>query len=197
MKQLLFLCMSLLFIGCSQEVPPVKRYRLEVQIPKVQLKKSYCEQKSLKILFPSSTYEYTTNDFYYVQGDEEGIYTQSNWVRTPANDIYYLILKNIRKSGIFHTVESYSSVAKGDLNLEIEIEDFKQYFSKDAKRSYVVVDLTLTLIDKKNYQVVAQQSFYNKILTTSADAQGGVVALSRSLEFLLPQMIKWLGENCK
>jgi len=197
MKQLLFLFISLLFIGCSQEVPPVKQYRLSVEIPEVPVKSSICKDRSLKILSPSATYEYTTNKFYYVQGLEEATYTQSNWARIPVNDIYYLILNNIRKSAIFNTVENYTSIVKGDLNLEIEIQNFKQYFSKNADESYVIVNITLTLINKKHFKVISQQNFYKKVPTPSADAKGGVEAFNKALKELIPEMIDWLDGSCQ
>ena len=196
MKQIFFLIVGLFFIGCSQQVSPVKQYRLDVVVQNQSLQKFTCKQKSVKILFPTSTYEYTTNKFFYVQGLEEGSYIQSSWARTPVSEIYLLLLKNLRQSGAFKTVQNYVSVAHGDLNLEVDIQNFKQYFSKDAKSSYVVADITLTLIDKKSYQVMAQKNFYKKLQTSSADAKGGVEAFNKVLEMLLPDMIKWIGGSC-
>ncbi|NPA65588.1 MAG: hypothetical protein GXO11_01765 [Epsilonproteobacteria bacterium] len=197
MKYIMSLIIALLFIGCSQEVPPTKKYILDIEIPKNVNNKFTCKEKSLKILSPYASYEYTTNNLYYVLDSQEGSYTQSAWAKAPATEIYALLLKNIRKSAIFATVENYTSISQGDINLEIDIQNFKQYFSSDEKHSYVIADITLSMVDKKTFTIIAQKNFYKKVITDSADAKGGVEALNKALAELLPEMIQWIGNSCR
>ncbi|MEA2092286.1 MAG: hypothetical protein U9O83_07980, partial [Campylobacterota bacterium] len=89
------------------------------------------------------------------------------------------------------------SRSKNDLILEINIEDFMQYFSKDLTQSYSKVVLSLTLIDAKTSRVIASDTFSAKMDALSLDASGGVKALDAALQDVLSQSVGFLNEACK
>ena len=204
MKKIFFtlLGITLLFGGCSiKSSPPIDEYTIVLQqnaYKHLQHTKKSCSDKSLKLLEPFGSYEYTTTDLHYVLlPNQENHYNLSVWSQSIAGTLYAEILNAISKSKIFGSVANYSSVAKNDYILEMEINDFKQYFSPDLKHSYVVADLTFTLIEAKRFKIVAQKEFIRKIETKSLDAKGGVEALNEVFNEIVPEVLTWLGGVCQ
>jgi cholesterol transport system auxiliary component len=186
------------FMGCSvKKVPPIDLYTLSV--PDVAAERTTtCTTKTLKVLTPFSAYEYTTNQLYFVIDDlEEGTYQNSKWSRSIAESIYDGVIRTVRKSGYFKSVENYTSVARSDYDLEIEISDFKQYFSKDKNSSHVILDVTFTLVERKNYIPVAQKHIHITVPATTPDAKGGVVAFNKANKKMLDALLAWLGGACQ
>ena len=81
--------------------------------------------------------------------------------------------------------------------MEINIEDFMQYFSDDSKESYANVVISLTLIDSKTSTIVDTKTLSAKLKANTLDANGGVEALGKAFENVLIQARVWLGEVCR
>jgi cholesterol transport system auxiliary component len=196
----IFLVSIFVFEGCSVKThPPVNQYTLSsLHVTKKTTHTSSCSDKSIKVLSPFAAYEYTTNDMnFVVDGLEEGKYQQSAWSRTIAESVYDGIIRTIRSNKLFKSVENYTSVARSDYDLEVEISDFKQYFSKDLQSSNVVVAVTFTLVERENYGIVEQKQIYLKIPAKTPDAKGGVEALNEANVKMLEEMFQWLDGVCK
>ena len=203
MKKLLFVLVGIVvfFGGCSiKSSPPVDEYTIVLQAGQIEPAEpaGKCRSKSVKLLEPFGAYAYTTNDLrYVVLPNEENRYNLSAWSQSVAGTLYEELLRAVAKSGLFGSVANYSSVAKSDYILEMEINDFKQYFSSDLKHSYVVADLTFTLIETKHFKIVAQKEFVKKIETKSLDAKGGVDALNEAFNGIVPEVLAWLKGVCR
>ena len=203
MKKLLFVLVGIgvFFGGCSiKSSPPVDEYTIVLKANRVEpsAHTSRCRNKSVKLLEPFGAYAYTTNDLHYVVlPNQENSYNLSAWSQSVAGTLYGEMVRAVSKSGLFGSVANYSSVAKSDYILEMEINDFKQYFSSDLKHSYVVADLTFTLIETKRFKVVAQKEFIKKTDTKSLDAKGGVDALNEAFNEIVPEMLTWLSGVCQ
>ena len=196
-KNIFVLVIMVLFFGCATKTPPVQKYTIETAPNIKAVKNSTCKTKTLKILEPYSSDEYLLNELHYVVGEnEQNRYNYSAWSVPLVNKIYILLLGSLRKARIYKTVLPFSSVASSDEVLEVEIDNAKQYYNKELTSSYVVVDITLSLIDKKTYTIKSQKRFYKKVATMSLDAKGGVEALSKAFDELLVEMIKWSKEQC-
>ncbi len=192
--------LALFSMGCSvKSTPPVTEYAIiGKSVGYDRLKDTHCRDASLKILEPFGSYEYSVNELHYVVLPyEENSYTQSAWVQPVSTMLYNEILKAIRESRIFATVSNYSSVAKGDYVLEIEINDFKQYFTPSQKRSYIVSDMTFTLVGGGDFLPVSQKVVYKKIKTKELNAKGGVEALNQAQQETIEEVVKWLEGTCK
>ncbi|WP_457745984.1 ABC-type transport auxiliary lipoprotein family protein [Sulfurimonas sp.] len=197
--KIIILIGALFLSACTTTLPPVQEYRiapkLELQNKKVE---SSCKNYSLKVsqVFGNSFLKST--DMNYVVGEyKELSFTQSAWSDTLAKLLTSQILSTLRKADIYNSVESYRSRSSANYVLESSVNDFMQYFSKDEKKSYVVVDITMSLIDVKNSTVVATKRFYKKLDTKKANAQSGVEALNSAFEAVLMQSIIWLQGSCK
>ena len=185
--------------GCSlKSTPPITEFTLTGKEKGFDVNATKCSLKTLKVLEPFGSNKYTINDLYYVVLPyEENSYTQSSWIEPVSTMLYNEILKALRESRLFRSVANYSSVTKGKYILEIEISDFKQYFTHDKKYSYGIADITFTLVDSENYLPIAQHEIYKKIKTDSLDARGGVKALNRAQQESIEDMITWLDETCQ
>ena len=188
------------FEGCSiKSSPPSDEYTVVLQkLPQGTLAYGVCHDKSLKVLEPFGSNEYAASDLHYVVlPNEENHYNLSSWSQPLASTLYREMLRVFEKSKIFGSVANYTSIAKSDYILEMEINDFKQYFSSDMKHSYVVADITLTLIESKRFSIVAQKEFVQKIDTASLDAKGGVDALGSAFEKIASDAVIWLAGVCR
>lgn len=187
--------------GCSiKSAPPPDEYTVVLQklSPQKTSVSGVCHDKSLKVLEPFGANEYSTNDLHYVVlPNEENRYNLSSWSQPLSSTLYREMLRMIEKSKIFRSVANYTSVAKSDYILEMEINDFKQYFSSDMKHSYVVADITLTLIESKRFSIIAQKEFVQKIDTATLDAKGGVNALNAAFATIASDALVWLGGVCR
>jgi len=202
MKQLLFTLIGIVifFGGCSvKSSPPVDEYTLMLEEHAISTTHSAkCSGKSIELLEPFGAYEYTTGDLHYILlPNQENSYNFSEWAQPIAAALYEKTLQAISKSGLYGSVANYNSVAKSDYILEMEINDFKQYFSPDMKHSYVVADLTFTLIDAKHFKIIAQKEFRKKIDAKTLDAKGGVQALNNAFNRIVPEIVSWLEELCR
>lgn len=189
---------TILFFGCSfKELPPVDEYRIVLQNPIFNTEAKGCQTGTLKVLEPYSTREFALRDMHYViLPFEENSYTKSAWKSAPERAIYSAVLEALRKSGLFLSVSNYTSIARSRYTIEMEINDFKQYFNKEKTHSYVVSDVTFTLVETKGSKVIAQKKIYAKIKTKTPDAKGGVVALNEALQYTMNELVKWLNEVC-
>ena len=187
-----------LLLGCSTTKPPVTEYKIALKTPQSNSLSSGCRDKSLKVsqaFSPSSLMSLQMN---YVQ-DESKIYaySQAQWNNSPNQEVSIVIVKTLRESELFKNTQSSKSRSKSDLILEINIEDFMQYFSKDLTESYSNVVITLTLIDAQSSRVIASKTFSAKMDASSLDASGGVKALDAALQDVLSQSIVFLNEVCQ
>ena len=191
--------LALFLSACTTTLPPVQEYRVAPKLDLVQTQESsICKDKSLKVsqVFGNSFLKST--DMHYVIGEyKELSFTESAWSDSLAKLLTSEILTTLREAGIYHNVESYRSRSDADYVLESSINDFMQYFDKDAKKSYVVVDITMSLVDVKSSKVIATKRFYKRVEAKDVNAKEGVVALNSAFKDVLQQSVVWLKSSCK
>ena len=198
MIKLFFLLIIMYFLSaCTVVKPHISEYMIN---PVVTENKSIgsCKKHSLKVLQSFSDSSLMSTKMYYVLGDyERDAFTQSQWAESPNSAITNRILSMLQNSKIFSTVQVSKSRTQSDLFLETNIEDFAQYFSKDEKKSYVKVIITMTLLDTNTKKILASKTFEKRVDSKSIDAQGGVVALNSALVSILLESQKWMAGACK
>ena len=196
MLRLMLLGMSILFMsGCGIKTAPITEYKINTKIQRLDLQKNRMIDKSLKVSQAFSSNSLMSLKMNYVQGNfKEYAFTQSQWSQSPNKALTLQMVKLLRNTGLFKSVQVSKSRSKSDLILEICIEDFMQYFDKDLTSSYVNIEMTLTLIDTKDNSVIASKTFYSKLKSRTLDAQGGVEALNIALENILLSSAKWFEE---
>lgn len=198
MKYFLILIIGILFIGCNNKIPPKAEFRVNPKIPDEKLSALSCKDKSLKIAQAFSSNSLMSQDMSYAQGDaKQYIYSKSKWASTPNRAIGDMYLKLLRATDIFNSVQVSKSRSRNDYILEINIEDFMQYFNEDSSSSYANVSITLSLIESSTSIVFATKTFSSKADVKSLNAEGGVDALNSALGDVMNQSDKWFEEVCK
>lgn len=198
MKIISLILTVLLFSACSTVHPPVTEYRLNLEIPKSAPTQKGCLDKSLKVAQAFSSNPLVTLNMNYVQGsNKQFAYSQAQWSISPSDAVTAKIIELLRDTKLFNSVQVSKSRSKSDMIMEIDIEDFMQYFSSDFKESYANAAITLTLIDSKNNIIIATKTFNSKVDAKTLDAEGGVHALSTALSDILKQSSVWVSEVCK
>jgi len=198
MRYILLVFSLVVFLGCSRVAPSVTEYKIVTDINTKTLNAKSCRDKSLKVAQAFSSSSLMSQQMNYTKGlTKQYRYSQAEWSESPNLAISAEFLKHIQKADIFKSVLSSKSRSKSDMILEINIEDFMQYFSEDESRSYVNVALTLSLLDRKNSQVLATKNFRLTSDVEVLNADGGVQMLNKTLQKTLQQSMGWLDGVCK
>jgi len=199
MKYLFALFFMAVLSGCTTVVPAITKYKITTDEKYLSFKNTDCfKNKTLKIAQPFAPAFLMSYHMPYVQGDiKQYTYTQTQWSQAPNIALKKEFLKHIRKSGLFKNVLTSKSRGKSDMILEINIEDFMQYFDEDTKNSYVNIEISVSLLDAKKGSVVASKNFNCMIDSKTPDANGGAKALNNALGKIINKTVKWLGETCK
>ena len=197
MRRFLLSLAIVLLAGCATKYPPVTEYRIEAQHKALQDTQSRCEKKSLTVAQVFVSGNLMSKKMKYVVGKyQEYAYNQSEWAENPNRAISDEILKVLQNSNLFKTVDSYKSFSRSDYTLESRVDDFSQHFSKDEKSSFVVVDMTFSLIDNKSAKIIASKHIKKTVKTKEANAASGVAALNEALSETLYEMSEWIAGSC-
>lgn len=122
----------------------------------------------------------------YSATPEANAYAHSRWTMTPAQ-LLTARLRDVLAARF--TVLGGGDPVKAPL-LSVQISEFSQWF--DAPReSRGVVQLRASLIDDRH--VVAQRAFSASAPAPSADAAGGVAALTQASDRAFAEMADWLA----
>ncbi|MDD3475879.1 MAG: ABC-type transport auxiliary lipoprotein family protein [Sulfurimonas sp.] len=198
MKILLTLITVFLFVGCTTMKPHVTEFRVITKDTHIKSISKGCKENSLKISQAFSSASLLSLNMDYTESDNQIFsYSQAQWQESPNSFITSALYKSIRDSALFKSVHSFKSRVKSDFVLEIDVEEFMQFYTKDMSSSYVNVIISLSLVDAKTNTVVKANKFSSKIDTKTQDADGGVEALSLALDEIISKNIEWLEGECK
>ncbi|MFT5661489.1 MAG: cholesterol transport system auxiliary component [Sulfurimonas sp.] len=197
-----YICISffvLLFSGCvTTKVPSKSEYRINTTVITTKNDAQNCKEKSIKVAQAFSSSSLMSNSMTYALGNsKQYVYSQSLWAQTPNSVITSKFLKLIRGTELFKSVQISKSRSNNDFLLEINIEDFMQYFDEKSTSSYANVSLSLTVIEITSNKVIATKTFTSKVEIDTLNAEGGVDGLSESLNNILANTNIWLNGVCK
>jgi len=198
MKYFSLVFLVFLFGGCSIKVPAVTSYKIDTKVKTKRIMTNGCKKSSIKVAKAfAPTYLSMTDMFYVVDGQKQLSYNSSKWAISPKSMVTQEFEKLLRDSNFYGVVTSYKSRAKTDFVVEVSIDEFMQHFSKDLKRTYGVVTLTLNIINTKTLKVVSSKHFTYRVDTNSLDADGGVDSLKIALSEVLSEVNDYFIENCR
>jgi len=186
-----------IFVGCGATQPYITQYKITSTNFKKDITTKLCKDKTLKVMQSFSDNTLMSRDMNYMVGKYQQLsFTKAQW-STPINKMITLNLSNtIRELNIFKSVQNYKSRIKSDYILESNIIDFKQYFSKDLKSSYVKVIIDISLIDYNSNKVIASKTFSSIMNSETLDANGGVKSLNKLFSNTLKQIALWIVNIC-
>lgn len=129
----------------------------------------------------------------YDQGQRLAAYTRSAWADMPADLVGDHLEGALSARHLFAAVLGQGS-GRADLVLQLALQDFSQYFTaRDASHGRIAAQATLLSAD--NGAVIAQKHFDISAPAPSADAEGGVQALSRADARLDRVITDWLTDT--
>ncbi len=199
MKQSLLILFAVLFLssGCAFKSKTIDEYKLHLNVVTKPSSAQSCSSKRLKVAEAFSSNSLRTLQMNYVENSfHQYAYTQSQWAQEPNKAITDEVVKYLKSRKIFKSVQKFFSRSKADYLLEIDIEDFMQYFNENATKSYVHVVIDFSLIDLKTRELISTKTF-DATLDAKPNAQGGVETLNKGLEKVLKESGEWLEEVCK
>ena len=199
MFKIIFIALSVaLFSGCVMTTAaPMNEYRVNANLSFSALNEGQCHKKSLKVAQAFSANSLKSLKMRYAQGENKLFnYSQSQWALSPNQAITSEIITLLKDLELFSSVQIAKSVSRNDMLLEISIDEFMQYFSADAKSSYVKVAISFTLLERNSKKIFATKTFREKSDVVLLNAGGGVKALNTSLRNILLQSSIWFEDIC-
>ncbi len=198
MKLIISIIGLFLVLGCSTTEPTVVEYILNSPNTSSTSEAQGCKQKSIKVSHAFAKPSLMSLKMDYAESNNKIFsYSVAQWNQSPNRVITQKIYTEIRDYNIFKNTLVSKSRTRSDFILEINIEDFLQYYSADLKKSYANVVISLSIIDSRTYNVISNKTFSAKVDTKTLDAEGGVVALESALNNILVQNKEWLDGVCK
>jgi cholesterol transport system auxiliary component len=137
-----------------------------------------------------------TNLYYrlaYKDNAQISAYSQSEWVAPPPVLIGNVLQSTLAGSGQWKAILGPRDVTRADVAIKIQLDNFAQTFSS-TEQSQGVLDATATVIDGKSNGIIAQRHFHIEKPATSADAAGGVQALSKAAHAFASKLAPWLAK---
>ena len=137
----------------------------------------------------------------YQNAQELHPYTLSRWTAPPAQLVRQRLREQLGQSRpIFEArgglALERSQTAVRPLLLRLDLEEFSQVFTS-PQVSAGLIRLRATLIEQANTgeKLVAQRSIVVQRPAPSADAQGGVIALTAATDAAIEEIEAWLQKN--
>lgn len=187
----------LIFGGCSVKVPSVTNYTINTNV-KIKQNVDGCKRSSIKISKAFAPNYLSMKDiFYVVDGKRQLKYNEAMWAISPKEMVTTEFEKMLKSSSFYGAVIDYKSRARADFIVEINIDDFMQYYNKELDKSYVVVTLSLNLIKSASSKVVLSKTFMYKVDSKELDVDGGVDALKTALSKVLIQIEDEFVKRCR
>ena len=122
-------------------------------------------------------------------------YAQARWSMAPAQLVRQRLREQLGQRRAVLQAAQGLATTKPALTLRLELDEFSHWF-ETAERSSGLVRLRATLAqpDGGVERLVAQRSFVVQRAASSADAAGGVRALTAATDALILEIEQWLGQ---
>jgi cholesterol transport system auxiliary component len=126
----------------------------------------------------------------YANPQELRPYALARWTMPPAQ----LIQQRVRNVMAARTTVLAPGLGSAAYTLKLELEEFSQVFNAPGA-SQGVMQLRATLF--KGTTLAAQRNFSALVPAPTADASGGVKALSEAADGVAKQLADWVGESVR
>lgn len=121
-------------------------------------------------------------------------YTQSDWAAPPGGLLQQVVQRALARTGDWRVVVGPATPAHAAFSLYIHLDDFSQVFSAPGQ-SAGVLDATATLLAHADGAALAQRHFHVTVPAATANAAGGVAALSAASHSFAAQLAAWLADH--
>jgi ABC-type uncharacterized transport system auxiliary subunit len=119
---------------------------------------------------------------------QRALYQYASWTDRPSNRIVQLLTRRIEARGAFASVAELGRGVRGDLSLNIMVDELVH----DTAAARGRLQVTAELVDRATRTLVARRRFEANAPVTQENARGAVDALSRALTIVLDELVPWL-----
>ena len=121
-------------------------------------------------------------------------YTQSHWAMPAPQLLHQRLRQQLGQHRAVLQSNQGVTAPAGTLRLHWEIEEFSQWFeSKESSKAVVRVVVTLGRMQSGNKEeFVAQRNFSAQAPAPTANAAGGVLALTQATDSLINDITRWV-----
>ena len=122
-------------------------------------------------------------------------YAQARWSMAPAQLVRQRLREQLGAQRAVLQAAKGLAAAKTAMTLHLELDEFSHWF-ESAERSSGLVRMRATLAQSEGgvERLLAQRSFVVQRPASSADAAGGVRALTAATDALILEIEQWLGQ---
>jgi ABC-type uncharacterized transport system auxiliary subunit len=130
---------------------------------------------------------------------QQDAYSYSRWIVNPGDMISDYLLRDLRNSGLFSAVFSYSDSEDAGFLLQGSVEKFLEVDGKDSSKAELT--LNVTLIDAAQRELTKRIVFQkNYVLSGPLEAKtaaGFAAGMSKAVELFSVQLIKDIYQSVK
>jgi len=134
----------------------------------------------------------------YADANELRPYAQSRWSLAPAQLLRQRLRDALAARRTVLDPQESATIARSETRpqtLRVSLEEFTQYFDSPASSAGLVrLRATLTQGTPGGDRVLGQQTFTVRLPAPSADAPGGVKALSEASDAVVAELVAWVDE---
>ena len=185
----------LMVAGClpsRPESPPVRTYRLSVDLDRTEVRPPNSQGPILLVSVPLAEPGYETAGMIYVKRPYElEQYAVNQWADQPARMFASLLVETMSRTGYWRAVVPLPASVEGDFRLDSYGFALQQEFTQEPSRIRATV--RAQLLDLKDSRVVGTRQFETVQNAPSEDAYGGVVAANQAITRLLDDLNGWLS----
>ena len=181
-------------VGClpsRPESPPVRSYRLSVDLNYAEARPSNSQGPVVLVGVPMAAPGYETAGMVYLKRPYElEQYAVNQWADQPARMFASLLVEAMSRSGYWRAVVPLPASVEGDFRLDSYGFALQQEFMQEP--SQVRVTVRVQLLDLKGSSVVGTRLFEAVERAPSDDAYGGVLAANQAVGRLLDDINSWI-----
>jgi len=186
------LAVAVALAGCAGAgSAPAHRYHVLEVAAATAVPAAAATRKIALVVMPATTTAfYDTQEIVYSRSAATRAYYQFNsWVEPPGRLLAPLLAERLRRSGAFSGVASGSGAARGELLVELHVDEL--YHDAATSPGRVVVAVAATLSRGGTRVLVAQKRFVATAPAASYDADGAVAAFDVAVASLLDDIAAW------
>ncbi len=118
-----------------------------------------------------------------------GYYQFARWVEPPNQRIAALLQERFERAGLFESVSRLGSSTIGDVQLNVELAEFRHDISSSPGE--VKIEFLVELIDLKKHEILCQNRVAQSIDSETYSAAGAVEAFSKGVNTMIDGLVIW------
>ena len=182
-----------LLTGCvsAPDVPSREYYVLEDPVQPGVAKAGTGSARVLLVQPAVASPFYDTQSLAFSRAPGQRAYYQfAAWTERPARRVSELLTRRLEARGSFRSVASTTAGVKGDLVLNLRLDEF--YHDVSAAPGSARVEVTAELVDATGRAVLARRRFTQSAPVASENARAAVVAFNQATAALLDEVAAWI-----